>query len=119
MTEPREPLAEFERRWQEWTRREAAIDEDRIRATLPVRLPSRKRRRTRIVLLAAAASLALAVIGVRTSYLWRIPTAAHQFRDTASLVHRLDENVVLFISKDSEPIYIVLADTPAGKGDAR
>jgi hypothetical protein len=111
-------LTEFEDRWREWASTESGIDEDRVRAVLPMRLPSRRRRATRVLLLAAAAGLVLAFVGLTTLHLSRGPAGGPLPQERSTIVHHLDDNVVLLIAEDSEPLYIVLADVPAEKGDS-
>ena len=117
MNGPDDRLTEFEDRWREWASSQPTIDEDQIRAALPVRLPSRRRRRARVILLAAAACVVFALFGVRALYLARSSTSPPPARERSRVVHHLDGNVVLLISRDSEPLYIMLADVPAGKGE--
>ncbi len=117
-TEEEDPLVGIEDKWREWASSESAISDDHLRSTLPVRLPPRRKRRLRFALLAAAASLALVLVGVRVQYFPSNPDDLSQLEGQPSVVHQLDENVVLLISKDTEPLYIVLADIPAGKGDS-
>lgn len=114
---PDDRLTEFEDRWREWAATESGITEDQIRATLPASLPLRKKRPVQVALLAVAASLVLVLVGVRSIHYLSGPVGPQQLAEAPTIVHRLDENIVLFISKDSEPVYIMLADVPAGKGD--
>jgi hypothetical protein len=111
-------LTEFEDRWREWASAESRIDEERLRASLPMRLPSRRRRATRVILLAAAAGLVLAFVGLTTLHVSRGPVGGPFPQERSTIVHHLDDNVVLLIAEDSEPLYIVLADVPAEKGDS-
>lgn len=109
--------ARLEEQWRAWVESEPRLDEDALRAALPFRLPPRRRRRLPIVLLAAAASVVLAVLALRVGHLLDRPGASGSSTSRPALVHRLDSHVVLFVSKDSEPLYIVLADDSAGTGD--
>ncbi len=115
MNEPHDPLTEFEDRWREWASTRARIDEDQLRAALPVRLPFPRRSRVRAVVLAVAAGLVLAMIGVGSLYLMRGPASRQPPLERPKIVHRLDNNVVLLIAKDSAPVYVVLTRVPARK----
>ena len=110
-------MAEFEEDWREWAGAEPRIDEQQIRIALPDRLSFGMRRRNRTALLAAAAALVLAAVGLITGRMGREAADPTRLADAPAIVHPLDENVVLFISKDTEPVYIVLAEVPAGRGD--
>ncbi len=109
----RDPLEGFEEQLRRWASTPPSIHEDELRQMLPDRLHWRFRRPMRRRLFAAAATLVFATTGI--VLMQRSTRPMPNLGTNHTVVHPVDESVVLFISKDSEPVYIVLAE--AGRGD--
>ena len=93
---------ELERKWREWASTEPVIDERQFRRNLLRRIPERKSRtRSRLVLVAAAASLLAILIGVESTRHPRPP--AHS---DGAVVHETGANVILVLREGAEPIYV-------------
>ena len=93
---------ELERQWREWALTEPAIDERQLKRNLLQRIPDRSfRTRSRLVLVAAAASILAVLIGIESFRNPRPPA----FPDDA-VVHETGANVILVLREGGEPIYI-------------
>jgi hypothetical protein len=93
---------ELERQWREWASTEPAIDERQLKRNLLQRIPDRSSRtRSRLVLVAAAASILAVLIGIERFRNPRPPA----FPDDA-VVHETGANVILVLREGGEPIYI-------------
>lgn len=93
---------ELEKKWREWASTEPSIDERQLKRNLLARIPERRfRTRTRLVLVAAAASLLAVIIGVEN---FRQP--ARQTISDGDIVHETGTNVILVLREGAEPIYI-------------
>ncbi len=92
----------LEQQWREWASTEPAIDERQLKRNLLQRIPDRKSRtRSRLVLVAAAASLLAVLIGVENTRHSRPPAFAD-----GDVVHETGTNVILVLREGGEPIYI-------------
>ena len=92
----------LEQQWREWVGTEPSLDEQQIKRNLLDRMPDRRSRpRTRLVLLAAAASLLAVLIGIESSRRPRGTIATEE-----SVVHETGANVILVLREGNEPIYI-------------
>ena len=93
---------ELETQWREWASTEPAIDERQLRRNLLARIPERRHRtRSRLVLLAAAASLLAVLIGLENTRQPRLPVISD-----SEIVHETGANVILVLREGGEPIYI-------------
>ena len=93
---------ELERQWRGWASTKPAIDERQLRRNLLQRIPDRKSRpRSRLVLVAAAASLLAILIGVENTRHARPPDFSG-----GTVVHETGTNVILVLREGGEPIYI-------------
>jgi len=93
---------EMERKWREWASTEPSIDERQLRRNLLERIPDRKSRtRSRLVLVAAAASLLAVLFGLENSRQPRQPVILG-----GEVVHETGANVILILREGGEPIYI-------------
>jgi hypothetical protein len=98
----RELPGDVESRWREWTETEPAVDERQLKRNLLQRIPDRRSRATRrLVLVAAAATLLVALIGVDTL---RRPRPGDV--SPKGLVHETGPNVILVLREGAEPIYV-------------
>ncbi len=116
MTEfPKHDLpSDFEQQWREWANADSDLNEAEVRKYLLERIPDRRlSRRSRLVLVAAAASLLAVFIGVRSS--WKPPEREHL---EGSIVHETGSNVVLVLREGKSPIY-VLTDRTVDDGGKR
>jgi ferric-dicitrate binding protein FerR (iron transport regulator) len=94
---------ELGKQWREWASTEPAIDERQLKRNLLERIPGRRyRTRSRLVLIAAAASLLAVLIGLENT---RHPR--QQLRADYEVVHETGANVILVLREGGEPIYIV------------
>lgn len=104
---------DLDRRWREWSRSEPKIDERRIKRELFERLPENpSNRTTRLVLVAAAASMLALLIGYESSRQPVAPPAA----DVPEMVYETGPNVILVLREGAEPIY-VLTEPPRVEGE--
>jgi hypothetical protein len=93
---------ELDRQLREWASTEPAIDEQQLRRNLLERIPDRKfRTSSRVVLLAAAASLLAVLIGLENTRQPPQPGVAG-----GEVVHETGANVILVLREGGEPIYI-------------
>jgi len=93
---------ELKQQWQEWASTEASIDERQLKRNLLARIPDRKSRtRSRLVLVAAAASLLAVLIGLENT---RRPRQS--MISDREVVHETGANVILVLREGNEPIYI-------------
>ena len=93
---------ELQRHWREWASTEPSIDEQQLKRNLLQRIPDRiPRTRSRLVLVAAAASLLAVIISVENSRDPQPPS----FSDGA-VIHETGSNVILVLREGGEPIYI-------------
>jgi hypothetical protein len=93
---------ELERQLRDWASSEPSIDERQLKRNLLARIPDRKpRTRPRLVFVAAAASLVVALIGIQTT---RRPPRMIDAPD--EVVHETGTNVILVLREGNEPIYI-------------
>lgn len=93
---------ELERQWREWASTEPSIDEQQLRRNLLARIPDRRpRARSRLVLVAAAASLLAVLIGLENTRQPRQPVALN-----GEIVHETGSNVILVLREGGDPIYI-------------
>lgn len=107
---------ELERQWRDWTESEPSIDEAQLGKNLMDRLPDRRsRHRTRLVLVAAAASLVAVLVGLESI---RQPPAPAPVEDLG-MVHETGENVILVLREDGDPIYVLLESAAGGRGGRR
>ena len=104
---------EIESRWREWADTEPVIEEQQLKRSLLQRIPDRPRRTTgRLVLVAAAASLVAAVIGIETTR--RSPSNSSA---DGAVVHETGANVILVLREGSEPIYLATDATIDQSGE--
>ena len=95
---------DLEERWREWSQTEAEIDERQLRRNLLERIPGGPlRRRTRLVLVATAASLMALVIGFETL---RQPTS-QPVSSAPEMVYETGENVILVLREGADPVYLL------------
>jgi len=93
---------EFERQWRDWASTEPSIDERHLRRNLLGRIPDRRpRTRSRLVLVAVAASLLAVLIGLENTRQPTQPVIAG-----GDVVHETGANVILVLREGGEPIYI-------------
>ena len=79
-----------------------AIDERQLRQNLLERIPDRRpRARSRLVLVAAAASLLAVLIGLENIRQPRQPVISD-----SEIVHETGANVILMLHEGGEPIYV-------------
>jgi hypothetical protein len=106
---------ELETQWREWADIESAIDEQQLRRNLLARIPERRTRpRTRLVLVAAAASILALVIGIETTRRPQPSTISE-----AAVVHETGSNVILLLREGTEPIYVATEVSSTGNGEDR
>ena len=92
----------LERQWRDWASTEPSIDERQLRRNLLARIPDRRpRTRSRLVLVAAAASILAVFIGFETTRRPQTPTISDE-----AVVHETGANVILVLREGGEPIYI-------------
>jgi hypothetical protein len=92
----------LERQWRDWASTEPSIDERQLRRNLLARIPDRRpRTRSRLVLVAAAASLLAVLIGLENTRQPAQPVVAG-----GEVVHEIGANVILVLREGGEPIYI-------------
>jgi hypothetical protein len=92
---------ELERQWRDWAATEPSIDERQLKRNLLERIPDRKSHtRSRLVLVAAAASLLAVLIGLENTRPARQPSIAG-----GEVVHETGANVILVLREGGEPIY--------------
>ena len=107
---------ELERQWRDWTEAEPSIDEAQLGKNLMGRLPDRRsRHRTRLVLVAAAASLLAVLIGLESTRQPPVPATVEDL----GVVHETGENVILVLREDGDPIYVLLESAAGGRGGRR
>jgi hypothetical protein len=93
---------ELQRQWREWASTEPAIDEQQLKRNLLSRIPdNRPRTRTRLVLVAAAASLLAVLIGLESTRRPQPPVNLN-----GEIVHETGSNVILVLREGGEPIYV-------------
>ena len=93
---------ELEGQWRDWASTEPSIDERQLRRNLLARIPERRHRtRSRLVLVAAAASLLAVLIGLENT---RQPR--QRVISDREIVHETGANVILVLREGGEPIYI-------------
>lgn len=93
---------ELESQWREWASTEPSIDERQLRRKLLARIPDRRpRTRSRLVLVAAAASLLAVLISLENTRQPRQPVILD-----GEIVHETGANVILVLREGGEPIYI-------------
>ncbi len=103
---------DLDRRWRDWSRSEPKIDERRLKRELFERLPEKpSNRTTRLVLMAAAASMLALLIGYESSRRPVVQPAA----DVSEVVYETGSNVILVLREGAEPIY-VLTEPPRADG---
>jgi len=106
---------EMEAEWRDWASTEPSIDERQLRRNLLEKIPDRRfQPRTRLVLVAAAASVLLTIIGIESI---RRPPAM-VVADEA-LVHETGANVILVLREGNEPIYIATEASNGEMGEQR
>lgn len=92
----------FEEEWREWARIDPALDENQLKRTLLRKIPEKRPRPgTRLVLVAAAASLVATIIGIESIRGPRTTVATDDM-----VVHETGSNVILVLREGMEPIYI-------------
>jgi hypothetical protein len=104
---------ELERQWRQWASTEPTIDEQQLKRNLMERIAERRLgTRSRLVLLAAAASLLAVFIGLESTHRPRPEVVA-----TGTAVHETGANVILVVRESGEPIYIATETSkkPAGE----
>ena len=93
---------ELEAQWRDWASTEPSIDDGQLRRNLLARIPDRRpRTRSRLVLLAAAASLLAVLIGLENTRQPRLPVISD-----SEIVHETGANVILVLREGGEPIYV-------------
>ena len=93
---------ELEAQWRDWASTEPSIDDGQLRRNLLARIPDRRpRTRSRLVLLAAAASLLAVLIGLENTRQPRQPEISD-----SEIVHETGANVILVLREGGEPIYV-------------
>lgn len=103
----------FETQWKDWASSEPRIDETQLKRQLRQSLPDRyPRRKIRLVLVAAAASLLAVMVGIES---FRRPPAPATGDESA--VHETGSNVILVVREGMEPIYIATERSKGGKGE--
>ena len=104
---------ELERQWRDWASTEPSIDERQLKRNLLQRIPDRKSRtRTRLVLVAAAASLLAVLIGLENTRQPRLPVISD-----SEIVHETGANVILVLREGGEPIYVATEPTNNRAGE--
>lgn len=104
---------ELEKRWREWAEADPAIDERELRRNLLSRIPERRSRHPRrLVLVAAAASLVAVLIGIETTRHPATPVPPDQL----TAAHEIDEGVVLILREGKEPIYVLTGSMTGDEG---
>ena len=104
---------ELETQWREWASTEPSIDERQLRRNLLARIPERRNRtRSRLVLVAAAASLLAVLIGLENIRQPRLPVISD-----SEIVHETGANVILVLREGGEPIYVATELTNNRAGD--
>ena len=92
----------LEEAWREWSTAEPDIDEIQLKRNLLAKIPDRMpRTRSRLVLVAAAASLLAVLIGLENSRQPQQPVFSG-----AEIVHETGANVILVLREGAEPIYV-------------
>jgi len=93
---------ELESQWRDWASTEPTIDERQLRRNLLARIPDRRPwTRSRLVLVAAAASLLAVLISLENTRQPRQPVDLN-----GEIVHETGSNVILVLREGGEPIYI-------------
>ena len=104
---------ELEAQWRDWASTEPSIDERQLRRNLLARIPDRRRRtRSRLVLVAAAASLLAVLIGLENT---RQPRQS--VISDSEIVHETGANVILVLREGGEPIYVATEPTNNRAGE--
>ena len=98
----RDPPQDLEQRWRDWALTKPAIDERQLRRNLLARIPERRHRtRSRLVLVAAVASILAVFIGIETTREPQPPVVTDE-----AVVHETGANVILVLREGGEPIYV-------------
>ena len=105
---------EVEEQWRDWSRSEPALDEVDLRRALMERTRDRlPRRRTPLLLAAAAAGLVAVLIGLDSNRRHDGPTDLSE----GGMVHETSKNVILVLGEGRNPIYVVTDLTTDGEGE--
>jgi hypothetical protein len=100
----------IEDQWREWATIDPAFDEIQLKRALREKIPERRPRPgTRLVLVAAAASLLAMIIGIESI---RRPPGIEVMNE--AVVHDTGANVILVLREGNEPIYIATERSNAG-----
>jgi hypothetical protein len=106
---------ELERQWREWASTEPAIDEQQLKRNLLERISEPKSRtRSRLILVAAAASLLAVFIGIESTRRPQPPISVDE-----AVVHETGSNVILVLREGAEPIYVATETTIDNAGGLR
>lgn len=104
---------DLEGQWREWSRSKSNIDERQLRRNLLDRIPEpRTSRATRLVLVAAAASLVALLIGYESSRPVLTPNP-----ESHAVVYETGPNVILVLREGAEPIYVLTEPSDRDPGE--
>jgi hypothetical protein len=104
---------EVEKQWREWSRTESTLSEAELKRAMMERTRDRySRRRTPLVLAAAAAGLVAVLIGLESNRRQSVPIGPSE----VGMVHETSENVILVLREGRNPIYVVTDSSADGEG---
>ena len=105
---------DLEEQWRQWSRSEPKLDERRLKMNLLERIPERRSSRTtRLVLVAAAASMLALLIGYESSRQpITLPTVG-----PPEVVYDTGPNVILVLREGAEPIYVLTEPSTRDAGE--
>jgi len=105
---------ELEKQWREWSRTDPVLEEEQLRRNLMMRIGDRRsQRRTRLVLVAAAASVLAILIGFESTR--RPPDLATI--EESTVVHETANNVILVLREGKTPIYLLTESAAKTEGE--
>ena len=105
---------DLDQRWKEWSETEPGLDERQLKRELLERLPEkRSNRTTRLVLVAAAASMLALLIGYESTRQPGTPPPAKPHE----IVYETGPNVILVLREGAEPIYVVTEPSNKDAGE--
>ena len=104
----------LEEQWREWSKKEPALDERQLKRNLLERIPGpRSKKSTRLVMVAAAASLVALLIGYEPTRQPVMPPVV----DAPEIVHETGPNVILVLLENAEPIYVLTGPSDRNTGE--
>ena len=105
---------DLEEQWRRWAQKEPVLDERQLKRNLLDRISDRRSKGlTRLVLVAAAASVVALLIGIEST---RQPVPP-QVVQTPEVVYETGANVILVLREGADPICVVTESADRVNGD--